>query len=154
MSLNILALYVRISEAGWPLRRSARVSRVSSRVAALIGAHGGIAPLGGGLLPLTLQDEVNGRDVILGLDGAVGDMVDRDNELGHGGHSLYERDDWLHLMCMQEGCQCLTLPLAAAADGGPRWLYGPAGGRVDRENDVRRRDDFLTPSGPWQEHRR
>jgi hypothetical protein len=39
----------------------------------------GIARLGGDLLPLTLQDEIDGRDFILGLNGVVGDVVNRDN---------------------------------------------------------------------------
>ena len=46
-------------------------------------------------MPLTLQDEINGRDFILGLDGIVGNMVNGDDELGHGGPSWYERDDGL-----------------------------------------------------------
>jgi hypothetical protein len=55
----------------------------------------GIARLGGNLFPLTLQDEIDGRDFILGLDGIVGNMVNGDDELGHGGPSWYERDDGL-----------------------------------------------------------
>ena len=43
-------------------------SRMWSRVAALILANVGIARIGGNLFPLTLQDEINGRDFILGLD--------------------------------------------------------------------------------------
>ena len=58
----------------WERRRFLRThgpplgSRVWSRVAALILADIGIARLGGNLLPLPLQDEINGRDFIFGLD--------------------------------------------------------------------------------------
>jgi hypothetical protein len=46
-------------------------------------------------LPLTLQDEIDGRNFILGLDGIVGKMANGDDELRHGGPSSHERDAWL-----------------------------------------------------------
>src|SRR5918996_1611301 len=60
----------------------------------LILADVGIARLRGNLQPLALQDQIDGRDFILGLDRVVGDMINGDYELGHGGPSCHERDEW------------------------------------------------------------
>ena len=61
----------------------------------LIFADIGIARLGGNFQPLALQDQLDGRDFILSLDRVVGDMVNRDDELGHGRPSCHESDAWL-----------------------------------------------------------
>jgi hypothetical protein len=45
---------------------------MSAGVNVLILTDIGIARLGGNFLPLTLQDEIDGRDFILGLDRIVG----------------------------------------------------------------------------------
>ena len=66
---------------------AARVSRMSARVAALILADIGIVRLGVNLEPLPFQGEIDGRDFILGLDRVVGNMINGDDELGHGGPS-------------------------------------------------------------------
>jgi hypothetical protein len=68
----------------WTLRRSALVSRVSSRVTALILGDIGIARLGGNLFPLTFQNEINGRDFIRGLDRIVRNMY-TGRSAGNGG---------------------------------------------------------------------
>lgn len=62
-------------------------------VAALILGDIGITRLGGNLFPLTFEDEINGRDFVLGLDGVVGDMVNGNNKLGYGEHSFHKRAD-------------------------------------------------------------
>jgi hypothetical protein len=47
-----------------------------------------VARVGGDLLTLTLQGEIDGRDFILGLHGIVGNPIDGYDELGHGGDSF------------------------------------------------------------------
>jgi hypothetical protein len=52
-----------------------------------------IARLAVNLEPLTFQGAINGCDLILSLDGIIGNMVNGDDELGHDGHSFHESDD-------------------------------------------------------------
>jgi hypothetical protein len=132
----------------WSLSQAAVRSRVSSRVAALILADRGIARLGGNFEPLPLQDEIDGRDFIRGPDRVVGNLVNGDYELGHEGPSLHESDAGRLPRIYAGMMPGAAIVLLTAAEGGPGWHSGPTAGRVDRENGVRRRDNWLTLSGP------
>jgi hypothetical protein len=54
---------------------------------ALVLSDIGAAGIGGNLLPLTLQGEIDGRDFILGLNGVLGNAVNGHDTLGHSGDS-------------------------------------------------------------------
>jgi hypothetical protein len=85
----------------------------------LILADVGIARLGGNFEPLTLEDEIDGRDFILGLDCVVSNMVNGDHELGHDGPSFSAR-----IVCFSQIAYAEMMPrealfLTEAADGAP-----------------------------------
>src|SRR5919109_1573279 len=55
----------------------------------------GVARLGGNFQPLALQNQIDSCDFILGLDRVVGNMIDGDHELGHGGPSYAQKGNRL-----------------------------------------------------------
>jgi len=67
-----------------PVGQSTPNSHLLPQFKALIVADIGIARLGVNLKPPALQDEINRRNFILGLDRIVSDMINSHQELGHG----------------------------------------------------------------------